>query len=216
MVSESEVSDRRLLRGARSRRLVTRRAADIASAEGLDGLSFGRLAEDLGLSKAGIQTLFRTKEQLQLATVAAAGEVFVEAVVRPSGDVAEGAARLRELIRRWLDYATEPVFPGGCFWGANLPEFDSRPGPVRDALARQHRDWTALIAREIGAAVEAGEVADLDPDLVAFQIVAVLEAANIALRLGDPSGIDKARRVADGLLGDDARPSGGQRTRKSR
>ncbi|WP_280261724.1 TetR/AcrR family transcriptional regulator [Nocardia wallacei] len=205
--------DGRLLRGVRSRRLVTRRAADIASVDGLAGLSFGRLAEDLGLSKAGIQTLFRTKEQLQLATVAAAGAVFLDTVVRPAAEAPEGTARLRALVDRWLDYATEPVFPGGCFWSATLPEFDSRPGPVRDALAQQHRDWTAGIAREIGAAVEAGEVADLDPDLVAFQIVAVLEAANVALRLGDTSGIDKARRAVDGLLGG---PPNRQRTRKSR
>ncbi|MBF6171214.1 TetR/AcrR family transcriptional regulator [Nocardia blacklockiae] len=198
---DAEISDRRLLRGARSRHAVTRRAADIASLDGLDGLSFGRLADELDLSKAGIQTLFRTKEKLQLATVAAAETVFAERVVRPAADAAPGVARLRALVENWLAYAAEPVFPGGCFWSANLPEFDSRPGPVRDALVRQHHEWLALLARAAEAAVAAGELREADPELVAFELAAVLHAANTALRLGDTRGVDAARRIVDGLLG---------------
>lgn len=205
--TESEISDRRLLRGARSRRTVTRHAVDIASLDGLDGLSFGRLADDLGLSKAGIQTLFRTKEKLQLATVAAAGAIFADRVIEPAAAAARGAARLRALVDNWLAYATEPVFPGGCFWSANLPEFDSRPGPVRDALAQQHRDWLALLARAAGAAVTAGDLRDTDPELLAFQLAAVLTAANTALRLDDSHGVDTARRVLDGLLAPGTSPS---------
>src|SRR6266568_4333458 len=153
------VVDRRLLRGARSRRAVTRRAVDIASVDGLDGLSFGRLAQDLGLSKAGIQTLFRTKEDLQLATVEVARDLFIDAVVRPGLRAPEGAARVRALVERWIEYAAAPLFPGGCFWGATLPEFDSRPGRVRDALRRQQVAWVQALAAEFRRAVETGEIA---------------------------------------------------------
>ena len=195
-----ESADRRLLRGARSRRAVTGRAVEIASLDGLDGLSFGRLADDLDISKAGIQTLFRTKERLQLATVEAAQEAFVDAVVRPALDSRAGVARLRALVDGWIDYAAQPLFPGGCFWGANLPIFDSRPGPVRDALLRQQRAWVTTLATQFRRAGAAGEIADLDPEAAAFQVSAVLHAVNLALRLGDDDSVTMARRVVDGLL----------------
>ncbi|MFC9997600.1 TetR/AcrR family transcriptional regulator [Nocardia sp. NPDC127526] len=195
-----DIADRRLRRGARSRKAVTRHAVDIASAEGLYGLSFGRLADDLGISKAGIQTLFRTKEQLQLATVDEALTVFVDAVIRPAAPEPAGAARLRAVVERWLAYASEPLLPGGCFWSANLAEFDSRPGAVRDALAQQHRNWLAVLAAELRTAVASGEIAPLDPDLAAFQLAAVLTATNIALRLDDPDAVGRARRALDTLL----------------
>lgn len=194
------VQDRRLLRGARSRQAIVRHAVDVASLEGLDGLSFGRLATDLGVSKGGIQTLFGTKENLQVAVVEAAGEVFEEAVIRPAQARPHGAPRLRALVDRWVAYAEKPLFPGGCFWAANLPVFDSQPGPVRDALARQQRAWRGLIAGELRHAANTGKIAVLDADLVAFQIDAVLTATNTALRLGQDNAMDIARRVINGFL----------------
>ncbi|MGW5641671.1 TetR/AcrR family transcriptional regulator [Saccharopolyspora sp. NPDC003752] len=198
--SADESTDQRLLRGARSRRAVTRRAVDIASLDGLEGLSFGRLAEDLGISKAGIQTLFRTKERLQLATVEAAQEAFVDAVVRPAQASPAGVARIHALVDGWIDYAAQPLFPGGCFWGANLPIFDSRPGQVRDALLRQQRAWVTILATQFRRALAAGEIADVDPETAAFQVSAVLNAVNLALRLGDEDSVTMARQVVDRLL----------------
>jgi len=194
------VTDGRLLRGARSRRTIARRAVDVASLDGLDGLSMGRLAADLGVSKSGVQALFGTKENLQIATVAAAGEAFEEAVSGPAMAEEPGAARLRALVDRWIDYVNEPLFPGGCFWAANLPAFDSRPGRVRDALASQQRAWRGLLAAELERAAETGDIAALDADIAAFQIDAVLTAANTALRLGDDGAVDTVHRVMDGLL----------------
>ena len=197
----SEVAhDRRLLRGAQSRRTIARHAVDVASLDGLDGLSFGRLATDLGVSKGGIQTLFSTKENLQIAVAEAAREAFEEAVTRPARSQAPGAARLGVLADRWITYAEEPLFPGGCFWAANLPVFDSHPGPVRDTLACQQQAWRALLAAELRHAADAGEIAASDPGLAAFQIDAVLTATNTALRLGDDSAADTARRIINGFL----------------
>lgn len=194
------MTDLRLVRGARSRGAIARHAVDVASVEGLTGLSIGRLATDLAMSKSGVQALFGTKENLQLAAVESAREAFLDAVVRPVSTVPRGAARLRALIERWAEYVGAPLFPGGCFRTANLADFDSRPGPVRDALVRDQRDWQDLLAGELRRAVAAGEVADLDVDLVAFQLDAVLSAANTALRLGDQTALDKVRRVLDGFL----------------
>lgn len=203
-----ETTDRRLLRGAQSRRAVTRRAVDLASLDGLDGLSFGRLAEDLGISKAGIQTLFRTKEALQLATAEAAREAFVDAVVRPALQFPVGVARIRALIDRWLDYAVRPLFPGGCFWGANLPEFDSHPGPVRDILQQQQHAWHATLATQFRYAVARGEIAEIDSESAAFHVSALLNAVNLAVRLGDDDRIAMARHVIDGLLAPASHDSG--------
>ncbi|WP_232667029.1 TetR/AcrR family transcriptional regulator [Pseudonocardia sp. TRM90224] len=193
-------TDLRLLRGARSRHTVLRHAIDIASLDGLTALSLGRLATDLDISKSGIQTLFGTKENLQVATVAAAGEAFHDAVVVPALAAERGVARLRALVERWVDYASTPLFAGGCFWAANLAEFDSRPGPVRDALARQQRQWRSLLAAELRHATEKGEIADLDPELAAFQLDAVLLAANTSLRLGDETATAMVERTVQGLL----------------
>ena len=201
MVAMSEAAhDRRLLRGAQSRRTIARHAVDVASLDGLDGLSFGRLAADLGVSKGGIQTLFGTKQTLQVAVAEAAREAFEEAVTRPARAQPPGVARLCALVDRWIAYTEEPLFPGGCFWAANLPVFDSQPGPVRDLLARQQRAWRGLIAAELRYAADTGQIAVFDADLVAFQIDAVLTATNTALRLGDDSAVDTARRIINGFL----------------
>lgn len=198
--SDAAITDRRLLRGARARRTIARHAVDVASLEGLNGLSFGRLAADLGLSKAGIQTLFRTKEILQLAAVESAREQFADAVVRPAQAAPAGAARLRALIEHWVVYAETPLFAGGCFWAANLADFDSRPGPVHDALFRRNHGWLSPLAGELRHAADTGEIADLDAVLAAFQIDAVLMAANTALRLGDHEAVTKIHRVIEGFL----------------
>lgn len=193
-------TDRRLLRGARTRQIVLRQAVDVASLEGLEGISFGRLATDTGLSKAGIQTLFRTKENLQLASIAYAREMFIDAVTRPARAHPPGVARLRALLRQWIAYAETPLFEGGCFRAANLAQYDSRPGAVRDALLRDQQDWIGIIAAELRHAVQAGEIEELDVDLVAFQIDAVLCATNTALRLGEADAVNRARRIVEGFL----------------
>ncbi|MFE9707517.1 TetR/AcrR family transcriptional regulator [Streptomyces sp. NPDC005930] len=187
-------ADRRLLRGARSRGAILRRAVDVASLDGLDGLSFGVLASGSGMSKSGVQTLFGTKGNLQVATVECAGGVFDEVVVRPAGTAPRGAPRLRALVEAWIVYASEPLFPGGCFWAANQAAFDSRPGPVHDALFAGRRGWRARLADELR---HAGAT---DAELAAFQLDAVLVAANTALRCGDGEAVEQVRRVTEDLL----------------
>lgn len=196
----TEITDKRLLRGNQARQSIARHAVDVASRDGLDGLSLGRLAGDLGLSKSGIQTLFGSKEKLQLAAAEAARELFKEAVTRPAQRVPPGVRRLRALIDRWLDYAAAPLFAGGCFWAANLPAFDDHPGPVRDVLFGQHDAWVAQLADELRRAGVP------DPGLSAFQLDAVLMAANTALRRGEPGAPEKVRRTLETLLATSGSP----------
>ncbi|MEV0365632.1 TetR/AcrR family transcriptional regulator [Nocardia fusca] len=194
------ITDQRLVKGARSRAAIARRAADVASVEGLAGVSLGRLATDLGISKSGIATLFKTKEALQLAAIRAGREVFVEQIITPALRVPRGLPRVRTLVERWLGYITDPVFPGGCFRAAVLAEFDSRPGPVRDAVAADHEDWMTFLAGEIRKAQELGELTGRNAAALAFEIDAIVGAANVARQLGDDERVLIARRIVADLL----------------
>ncbi|MEC3917323.1 TetR/AcrR family transcriptional regulator [Nocardia sp. CDC160] len=200
--AEQEISDQRLLKGARARATIARHAAEVASVEGLTGLSLGRLAGDLGVSKSGVATLFGTKEKLQLAAVQSAREMFIDIVIRPAYAHEGGMPRLRAIVENWFAYIGEPMLPGGCFRGQSVPEFDSRPGPVRDALVADRDEWFAVLEKEIARAQEQGYMSGLDPHTVAFQLDAIVSAANTAARMGDESALDLARTIVDGLLGD--------------
>ncbi len=187
-------TDGRLARGERTRATVLRRAADIASVDGLDGLSIGRLAADLSVSKAGVFAHFGSKEELQLATVHAAAERFVAEVVAPAAEAPEGLARLVALYQSWLDYSRRRVFPGGCFFFCTFAEFHARPGRVRDELADVRRRWLDAGAALVAAARDLGELdAACDPDAVAFELDALGMAANLHDQLcDDPTAFDRA------------------------
>lgn len=173
------ITDGRLIRGARSRGSALAVAVNIASVEGLDGLSIGGLAARSGLSKSGIVALFGTKIELQLATIAAAREIFVDHVVEPTLAVGGGLARLEYLVAAWLDYSRTRVFAGGCFFAAGIVEVGSKPGPVRDAIALATSEWYQFVARTVSRAQARGELrASLDPEQLAFALGAFLEAAN--------------------------------------
>lgn len=180
--------------------MVLNRAVDVASVRGLEGLSFGALAADVGVSKAGIQTLFGSKEALQIAVIERAHELFVDTVITPVQAV-PGLTRLRALLVSWVRYAESPRFEGGCFWSANLAAFDSQPGRVHDALFAAQEAWRASLARELHTAIQQGELDQLDVDATAFELDAVLLATNVALRAGDRDAIPRMWRIVERLLG---------------
>jgi AcrR family transcriptional regulator len=176
-------------RDDRARHVILRRAADIASQDGLAGLSIGRLATDLGVSKSGLFGYFGSKEELQLATIRTAATVYLDEVVRPALAVPPGLARVRLLCDQWLSYSQRRVFPGGCFFFAVGAEFDARPGRVHDAVAAASSEWRRLVARTIEDARQLGELAaGTDADQLAFELMAFMEMANaMSLLHGDDS-----------------------------
>jgi AcrR family transcriptional regulator len=200
-------TDGRVLKGERTRRVVLRRAVDVASIDGLEGLSIGRLATELTMSKSGLIAHFGSKERLQLATVRAARAIFVTEVIEPALHGAAGLDRLRALLEAWLEYSRDRRFPGGCFFARASHEYAARPGPVHDALAEADREWVALIARTVVEAQASGEIrADVDPDLLAFDLVAYLDSANLrSLLMASDEVYDQARRaIHDRLAAVDA------------
>ncbi|WP_327719977.1 TetR/AcrR family transcriptional regulator [Streptomyces sp. NBC_00490] len=171
--------DGRVERGNRTRQSVLRRTVDIASVEGLEALSVGRLATDLQLSKSGVFALFGSKQELQLATVREASRVFVAEVVEPAAKAPAGIGRVWRLCEAWLEYSEGRVFPGGCFFYGVMAEFDAREGAVHDALVRAQRDWGAHVEGRVEEARAAGELrADTDAGQLAFELIALMESAN--------------------------------------
>jgi AcrR family transcriptional regulator len=189
------VRDGRLMRGEQTRRRILQHAMDIASLDGLEGLSIGRLATELKVSKSGLFAHFGSKEELQLAVVGSAVDLFVAEVIEPAMDEPPGLPRLLKLCDEWLDYVARRVFPGGCFFYAAGAEFDCRPGRVRDALAAVKRDWVGLYRRTVRDAQQLGEIhGDVDPTQIAFELDAMVGAANsAALLLDDDDAYAMAR-----------------------
>jgi AcrR family transcriptional regulator len=183
--------------GERSRAAILDAATKLATIEGLDGLSIGRLADHTGMSKSGLYAHFGSKEELQLAAIDTAIEIFRAEVIQPAREVEGAFARLEVLCERFFAYLEKPVFPGGCFFASAAAELDTHPGPVREKLAEALGGWLQLIERRVRQAQEAGEIdPDEDPALLAFELEAFMKMGNsVKLLHGDPGGLDQARRA---------------------
>lgn len=180
-------------KGAQTREAILDRAVDLASVEGLDGLTIGRLAAELQMSKSGLFAHFGSKQDLQLATIAAAAARFKATVVDPALGLPEGAPRLRTLAERYLDQVD--TYSGGCFWAATSAEYDDRPGPVRDAIVALLDAWLGELERH-------ARIANTEhPERLAFEIYSLVMGANARYRLtGDPRVFDYAREAVEQLL----------------
>jgi AcrR family transcriptional regulator len=168
---------------------ILRRAADIASVEGLEGLTIGRLATELDMSKSGVIGQFGSKEELQLATLEYAADVFRRQVWEPARHLEPGLRRLLGICEAWTRYADGECFTGGCFIAAAQFEWDGRAGRVHDALAAFTGKWRGALVADIEQAVAAGDLpGDTDPHQVAFSLEALAAGMNPARQLhGDTS-----------------------------
>lgn len=206
---KSAAAKARLAQGERSRRTILEVAVHLASEEGLEGLTIGRLAAETNMSKSGLFALFGSKQDLQLATIDAARSIFIEKVIRPAFETSEGMARLRKLCETWFTYADSQVFRGGCFFAAASAEFDSRPGKVRDRIAEIMKEWLAVVRRTIMEAQKAGQFDyKVDPTQLAFEINAMEMGANWAFQLfGDKQAFTRARAAVLDRLQRDETPA---------
>jgi AcrR family transcriptional regulator len=186
---------RRRADGEQTRATILDAATQLATVEGLDGLSIGRLADHIGMSKSGLYAHFGSKEELQLAAVDTATEIFTDNVIRPARGAATALGRLEALCENFFRYLERPVFPGGCFFASATAELDTHPGPVKERLVEALDGWLALIERRVREAQEAGELdAAEDPGLLAFELDAFMKMGNSPRALhGGRSGLAQAR-----------------------
>ena len=182
-------------KGEQTRAVILGTAVNLASVEGLEGLTIGRLATELDMSKSGLFGHFGSKEGLQLATVETAREIFIEEVVTPARQAETGLARLWALCDAWLSYMEREVFAGGCFFMAASAEYDDRPGPVRDAIVRNMQEWLSYLEYAAKKAQERGELKpNVTPQQLAFELHAFYLSANWARQLlMDTQAPNKAR-----------------------
>lgn len=188
--------------GERTHEAILDAAMALASIEGLSGLTIGRLARELGISKSGLFAHFRSKQRLQQETIEAARAVFEREVLGPGLDAPEGLPRLESLCEAYLSYLERGVFPGGCLFAQLLAEFDARTGPLRDGVAAAHGEWLALLTGLAETARRQGELeGSSDPDQLAFDLYAAMELANyLSILHRDRSFIERGRKSVRGHI----------------
>jgi AcrR family transcriptional regulator len=181
--------------GLRSRRTILDAAARLATVDGLEGLSIGRLAEHIGMSKSGLYAHFGSKEELQLATIETAAQIFRDDVIGPTEAVETPLARLEALCEAFFSHLERRVFPGGCFFVSAAAEFDTHPGPVKEEVAAFLRGWLGTLEDLAARARHEGALDSTeDPAQLAFELDAFLLMANAAFLLyNDPFTIERAR-----------------------
>ncbi len=201
MSAESTSSPRRQRSdGRRSRAAILEGATSLATVEGLDGLSIGRLSSAIGMSKSGLYAHFGSKQELQLATVGAAEEVFDREVIEPALAAEPGVDRVRALAEHFFTYLR--MYPGGCFFATTGAELAARKGPVRERIRTFTRRFMAVIEGELAVARDCGQIGrDADPAQLAFELDALMLGANSAYALfGDPEPIERARVAIERTL----------------
>jgi AcrR family transcriptional regulator len=189
-------------KGEVTRQAILERATALASRCGLEGVSIGHLAEDLGLSKSGLFAHFGAKETLQVEILRFAADRFVQAVVRPALAEPRGEPRVRAIFERWLGWGRSHSVPGGCLFVAAASELDDRPGPARDELVRLQKEWMDSIAICFRSGISEGHFrADADPEQFAHDLYSVMLGYHHAQRLlRDPAADSRARASMEALL----------------
>src|SRR5262245_26979254 len=198
----TEDGEHRLSKGQASRATILLAAAKLATTKGLIGLSIGDLAAAVGMSKSGLYAHFKSKEELELATIETAAAIFDSDVLQPVTRTPAGIARLKSLASSFLSHLERRVFPGGCFFAAVAAELDTRPGPARDRVVEVLNSWLSLLRQCILDAQARGEI---DPgaqvDQLVFEIQAMLLAANsLFVMTNDPLRLTQARRGVEDVL----------------
>lgn len=189
-------------KGERTKTTVLDRAIQLSSTVGLEGLSLGNLARDVGMSKSGLFAHFASKEQLQIDVIHRAVERFVRTVIAPALREPRGEPRVRALFENWLRWDASPDMPGGCVFMSYSHELDDRPGPVRDALVAQLRDWVEALSTAARITIDEGHFrSDLDIDAFVYEQYGVVLAYNLYKRLlGEADAEARARAAFDSVI----------------
>ena len=185
-----------------TRHLIVSAGVDIASTQGLDAITLGRLAEELSMSKSGVIGHFGSKLDLQLGVVAEAVRIYRREVIVPAAHVAPGLPRLRKLVDAWISHLERGVFPGGCFFTQVTADYDSRLGPLHDVARQLTGNWRSYLAEQIDVAIADGSFgADTTTDQVIFEATGLMLSLNHSMQLDlDPQAIQHARAGFERLI----------------
>lgn len=189
--------DKRKERGDRARANILHHAIQIASVEGLEGLTFGRVAADAGVAKGNIQVLFGDKEALQLATIENGVALYTETVVAPAMAKPTAVERLIALVEGWYTFVEQRTLPGGCLVHALSSEYRTRPGDIRDRVEHHRAEARQRIIDLSNEAMRVGELqAGTDIEQLAFELTSHQASANVAALMGEAAQFELARRAS--------------------
>jgi AcrR family transcriptional regulator len=191
-------------KGAETKERIVERAFRLATRDGLEGLTIGTLAKELGLSKSGLFAHFGSKEELQLEVLKSGQQRFQDQVLAPAFKLARGEPRLKAIFEGWMRWLNDPANVGGCLFMTASVELDDHPGRPRDLLVGTQRQLLDTVAKAARLGIDAGHFrADLDCDQVAFEIDAILLGYNQLRRLMQaPEAEARARAAFERLLRD--------------
>jgi AcrR family transcriptional regulator len=199
--SEPDSRDGRRVRGDRARAQILTHSTAIASIEGLDGLTIGRLAAEASVGKGNIQVLFGDKESLQLATLQSAVDLYRAAVIEPALTQPSPLRQLQALVEGWFGFVEERTLPGGCFINATSNEYRARPGRIRDQVKQHRFEARSRLKGLIVEAKKLGELrSDVDEAQFSFELLAFQAAANVAALMGDEEEFSLAREASQQRL----------------
>ena len=194
-------------KGDQTRERIVDLALELASRDGLAGVSLGQIADRVGMSKSGLFAHFTSKDELHIEVIRAASDSFRREVFEPALRAARGEPRLKAIVERWIAWDEDAGRPGGCPITQLATELDDKPGPARDALVETQQSWMLALTHAVGLAKEEGHLRpDVDPDLFAFQIHGLFLSFHQSRRLlRDPRAKSRVRAAFKQLL-DNSRP----------
>jgi AcrR family transcriptional regulator len=170
-------------KGELTRAAILDTALELASRDGLEGLTIGLLADKMNMSKSGVFAHFGSREDLQLEVLKLYHHRFEQEVFFPSIKEARGLPRLRAMFARWISRVSEEI-ASGCIYISGAVEYDDRPGPIREELVAMVSAWQGALLRSVKQAVETGDLKqDTDPQQLVYEMYGLILAVHHDARL---------------------------------
>ena len=201
MRGEMKSADKRKERGDRARADILRCSTRMASLEGLEGLTFGRVASEAGVAKSNVQVLFGDRETLQLATIEVGVDLYAETVVGPAMMKIGAVDRLIALVEGWYDFVEQRTLPGGCLIHALSNEYRTRPGDIRDRVEQHRVEARSRMVALLNDAIREGALRlGVEVDQIAFELISHQASANVAALMDDQEQFRRARLASGRLI----------------
>lgn len=188
-------------KGELTRAAILNVALDLASREGLEGLTIGLLAEKMSMSKSGVFAHFGSREDLQIAVVKQYHDRFEQEVFYPSLQKPRGLPRLRAMFEQWVKRVSVEL-ASGCIYISGAVEYDDRPGPIRDALIGIVKEWREALLKCVQQSIEAGDLkSSTDPLQVVYEMNALVLGLHHDTRfLKIPQSIERTQHSFERLI----------------
>jgi AcrR family transcriptional regulator len=188
-------------KGEMTRAAILDVALELASRDGLEGLTIGVLADRMNMSKSGVFAHFGSREDLQMEVIRLYHHRFEQEVFYPSIKEARGLPRLVAMYEHWIKRVSVEI-ASGCIYISGAVEYDDRPGPIREQLVSMVQAWQSALLRCAQQAIDCGDLkADTDAQQLVYETYGLILALHHDARfLRIPGAVDRARRGFERLI----------------